>query len=183
MRCRALTIKGTACRNKSTDTGYCKRHTPTDTPAQMSAAERRLRDETAAIIRRVESGATTTAAMRMSGYQPWQARQILTIAAGGEADVTDEGYRAACERLASALNIAIGHQEAALAARWAKLAHESGDWRAPAELLKRRNPDEWNPVEKRDMQIDADVRTEHRSEDAVLTALKQLTESDTNADD
>jgi len=146
---------------------------PKKTPRTQSTAEKNLRAETPEIIKRVEAGASILAAAGMSGIPANTCREYLTIGTGGLETITDTGLRKACKQFAEAVQIATAKQEAALAARWHKIAHEENDWRAIAELLKRKNPNEWNPVEKQEVALDADVTT-HRAETEIINALKQL---------
>lgn len=173
MRCSALTAKGEPCKSKaSSDTGYCHRHKGAiSAPADASSAERRLREETPHIVARVRLGSSPISAFGASGYTARQARTVLAIAAGGEAEVTDEGYRHACEQVAAMMHGAQSERDGELAAAWRE--HALKDWRAAKEFLERRSPDEWTATQQ--ISVDADVRTEGRSEDAVLAALAKLT--------
>lgn len=138
----------------------------------MSTAERVLRERTKAIVARISSGAKPYAAMGASGYANYQTRRILSIAAGGEPQIDDPWYREACEAIAQAITTAASEQDALLAERWRELAIEGDDWRSIAELLKRRNPDEWAVTERSEVELAGGV--EMRSEDAVLAALARL---------
>jgi hypothetical protein len=138
----------------------------------MSAAEQRVRDATAAIVERVANGSKPRAALAMSGYGRGQANDVLTIGAGGQPHVTDEGYRAACTELVEQITVAAATVDHALAERWREIAVDGGDWRAIAELLKRRDPDEWAVTERSEVELAGGV--EIRGEDAILAALADL---------
>lgn len=138
----------------------------------MSASEQRLRGATSAIVKRVRSGMKPIGAITGSGYTKGQARTILATAAGGHRDVTDDGYRAACVELAGQIDEAMSSVDERLIERWHKLAEEGDDWRSIAELVKRRDPDEWAVTERSEVALDADVNV--RGEDAVLAALARL---------
>ena len=172
MKCSALTAKGEPCKiNADPATGYCKRHQPTAlVSTDASQAERRLREQTGHIIARVRVGSSPISAFGASGYTARQARSILAIAADGEPDITDEGYRAACRDVVTTLHIAQSERDGELAAAWRESAMK--DWRAAKEFLERRSPDEWTATQQ--ISVDADVRTEGRSDDAVLAALAKL---------
>lgn len=138
----------------------------------ISTAEQAIKKNTAAIVKRIANGATITAAFGMSGYTKPQTRMIISIAQGREPEVTDKGYRKACESLHQKIVVAIAKQEHDLAKHWRKLAVEGDDWRSIAELLKRRNPEEWAVTERSEVSFDGDVNV--RAEDAVLKALAAL---------
>lgn len=168
MKCRALTKTRSACKRKAiTNDGYCRQHAGKH-DAAASSITHRLRSEQTAIIARISSGAKPITALGISGFTRKEAKLILSIGAGGEPSITDQDYRDACKDLAQAALIASSKVDAALEARWHKLAYEGDDWRSVAELSRRRNPDEWN-VEER-----IDVNQSIRSDDAVLDALKSL---------
>jgi len=173
MRCSALTARGKPCKSKAGPTGYCKRHAQTAVavPRDASTAERQLREQAPHIVARVRIGSSPISAFGASGIAAGRARTILAIAAGGEPDVTDASYRAACEEIAAALHAAQSERDGELAAAWREMA--MGDWRAAQAFLERRSPDEWTATQQ--ISVDADVRTEGRGEDAVLAALAKLT--------
>ena len=169
MRCSALTAKGEPCKSKAGSTGYCRRHGSTAiVPREASAAERQLREQMPFIVARVRVGSSPISAFGCSGYETHRARKILAIAAGGEPDVTDGGYRAACEDIASSLHAAQSERDGELAAAWRGMAMQ--DWRAAQAFLERRSPDEWTATQQ--VSVDATINT--RSEDAVLEALKRV---------
>ena len=172
MQCSALTAKGEPCKSKAGPTGYCKRHLAIVVYAEPDAsqAERQLRSESPYIIARVRAGSSPISAFGASGYTAKRTRTILAIAAGGEPDITDQGYRRACEQIAATLHAAQSERDGELAAAWR--THALNDWRAAKEYLERRSPDEWTATQQ--ISVDADVRTEGRGEDAILAALKKL---------
>lgn len=182
MKCSALTAKGEPCKSKADRaTGYCGRHFPTMAVVEheQSAAERRLRDQGGHIVARVRVGSSPISAFGASGYTAKQCRTVLSIADGGEPDVTDPGYRDACVELSAMLHGAQSERDGELAAAWREAAVR-GDWRAAQAYLERRSPDEWTATQQ--ISVDADVRTEGRSDDAVLAALAKLA-GDAPADD
>lgn len=138
----------------------------------MSAAEKRVRDATAAIVERATSGSKPMTALARSGFNYPQSTAILKIGNGGDPSVTDEGYRDACESLVQAMNVAVATVDDELADRWTALAKKGDDWRSIAELLKRRNPDEWAVTERSEVELAGGV--EVRTNDAVLAALEAL---------
>ncbi len=146
-----------------------------------SSAERSLRKQIPAIIGRVKHGAKPLAAITASGYTYQQARNILAIADGGKPEITDNGYRNACKLLRKKLDQTGAEVDALLALRWQQIAVAGDDWRSIAELLKRRNPDEWAVTERSEVAIDADVTT--RSDDAILDALNKLAAEQKTEDD
>lgn len=172
MQCSALTAKGEPCKTKAGPTGYCKRHLAIVVYVEpdASTAERRLRTEAPHIITRVRLGSSPISAFGASGYTAGRTRTILAIAAGGEPDITDQGYRAACTEIAATLHAAQSERDGELAAAWR--GHALKDWRAAQAYLERRSPDEWTATQQ--ISVDADVRTEGRGEDAILAALKRL---------
>ena len=173
MKCSALTAKGEPCKTKAGPTGYCKRHLSVVVYVEpdASTAERQLREHAPFIVARVRAGSSPISAFGASGIAAGRARTILAIAAGGEPDVTDDGFRAACEDIATTLHAAQSERDGELAASWAEMAKK--DWRAAQAFLERRSPDEWTATQQ--ISVDADVRTEGRGEDAVLAALAKLT--------
>lgn len=173
MKCSALTAKGEPCKSKAGPTGYCKRHADVSrlVPHDASTAERTLREQAPHIVARVRVGSSPISAFGASGIAAGRARTILAIAAGGEPDVKDEGFRAACEEIAATLHAAQSERDGELAAAWR--SHALKDWRAAQAFLERRSPDEWTATQQ--IQVDADVRTEGRGEDAILAALAKLT--------
>lgn len=173
MKCSALTASGNPCKSNAGPTGYCKRHLAMTVHVEpdASTAERRLREEAPWIVARVRAGSSPVSAFGASGMTARQCREVLAIADGGAVDVTDDGYRAACCDLASTLHAAQSERDGELAASWAAMAKT--DWRAAKEYLERRSPDEWTATQQ--ISVDADVRTEGRTDDAVLAALAKLT--------
>lgn len=173
MKCRALTRARSACsRQAATKDGYCKQHAKTaagSVPHDASAAERRLRENAAHIVARIRIGSAPIASFGAAGIRPIVARQIFAIADGGEPDITDEGYRAACEQIVQQIRAATAERDGELAAAWRE--HALGDWRAAKAYLEARSGDEWQPTQQ--VKLDADV-TDARSEDAILDALKAL---------
>lgn len=180
MKCSALTAKGEPCKHTAGPSGYCKRHLEivVHVEADASTAERRLREQAPWIVARVRAGSSPVSAFGASGMTARQCREVLAIADGGETDITDEGYRAACTDLAARLHAAQSERDGELAASWATMAKT--DWRAAQAYLERRSPDEWTATQQ--ISVDADVRTEGRSDDAVLAALAKLA-GDTDADE
>lgn len=171
MKCSALTARGKPCRNKATPSGYCRRHAATNkTPHQASQAERTLREQAARIVARIRIGSAPIASFGASGIRPSIARQVFTIADGGEPSITDEGYRAACEQIVQQIRAATAERDGELAASWATMAQN--DWRAAKAFLEARSGDEWQPTQQ--VKLDADV-TDTRSENAILDALAKLT--------
>lgn len=179
MKCSALTAKGEPCKSKAGPNGYCKRHADTVSlvPHDASTAERQLREQAPFIVARVRAGSSPISAFGASQIPAGRARTVLAIAAGGEPDCTDQGYRAACEEIETALHAAQSERDGELAASWAQMARS--DWRAAQAFLERRSPDEWTATQQ--ISVDADVKVEGRSDDAVLAALAKLT-GDTDAD-
>jgi len=172
MKCSALTAKGEPCKLKAGPSGYCKRHLGVVVYVEpgASTAERQLREQAPFIVARVRAGSSPISAFGASGITAGRARSILAIAADGEPDITDEGYRAACRDVVTTLHIAQSERDGELAAAWRESAMK--DWRAAKEFLERRSPDEWTATQQ--ISVDADVRTEGRSDDAVLAALAKL---------
>lgn len=172
MKCSALTAKGEPCKSKADPaTGYCKRHFgAVVVPEDASQAQRRLMEQTPWIVLRVRMGSSPVSAFGASGYTAKQCREVLAIADGGLPDVTDDGFRDACRDIAAKLHGAQSERDGELAAAWREIALK--DWRAAKEYLERRSPDEWTATQQ--ISVDADVRTEGRSDDAVLAALAKL---------
>lgn len=171
MRCSALTAKGEPCKSPAGPNGYCKRHADThvDVPHDASQAERTLREQAPFIVARIRAGSAPIASFGASGIRPAIARSILAIADGGEPDVKDEGYRAACEQVVQRIRAAAAERDGELAASWAQ--HATKDWRAAKAYLEARSGEEWQPTQQ--VQIDGEIRG--RSEEAVLDALAALT--------
>lgn len=169
MRCSALTAKGEPCKSKAGPSGYCKRHQPDALVAhEMSTAELRLRTEAAHIVARVRAGSSPVSAFGASGFTAAQCRQALAVGDGGHLDITDEGYREACESLSGMLHASQSERDGELAAAWREMA--MGDWRAAKAYLETRSPDEWTATQQ--ISIDADVNV--RGDDEVLAALAAL---------
>lgn len=172
MKCSALTAKGEPCKsNADPATGYCKRHFgAVAVPHDASQAQRRLMQQTPFIVARVRVGSSPVSAFGASGYTAKQCREVLAIADGGLPDATDEGFRESCRDVAQMIHGAQSERDGELAAAW----REAGlkDWRAAQAYLERRSPDEWTATQQ--ISVDADVRTEGRTDDAVLAALAKL---------
>lgn len=146
---------------------------------QQSGAELTLRSNTDAVIARVGRGSDVISALRTAGYSRHSAKRIIAIGNGGHPDVTDDGLRAACQALVQATEAAAAEVDAALGERWKLLATTGDDWRSIAELLKRRNPEEWLVTEKTELELAGSVGV--RSEDAVLEALRRMQEESGHA--
>lgn len=180
MKCSALTASGKPCKNNAGPSGYCNiaSHHGSVVSRDASTAERQLREQAPFIVSRVRAGSSPISAFGASGITAGRARSILAIAAGGEPEITDEGYRWACEEIAEAMHGAQSERDGELAASWAEMAKK--DWRAAQAFLERRSPDEWTATQQ--ISVDADVRSTGRDDDAVLAALAKLTGGDDAAE-
>lgn len=138
----------------------------------MSVAESTLREITPIVIQRIKAGAAPLSALTMSGIKRPLARQYLnTGLTGSSTDILDEGLIDACKTLYEQVSVARASVEAKLDAAWAQAA--ANDWRAAAEYRRRHKEIDIDYTDKQE--VVQEVSVEHRSEDAVLEALKQLT--------